>query len=49
MAKQRFEYKLNLGKHPITGETIAARSTAAKACGTPRRRPRRSSVNMSWR
>lgn len=22
MAKQRFEYKLTLGKHPITGETI---------------------------
>ena len=38
--KQRFEYKLTLGKHPITGETIRRSFYSSKSLRDAKKRPR---------
>lgn len=47
--KQRYEYKLTLGKHPITGEVIRRSFYSTKTFGTRRRRLRNSSAITKWR
>lgn len=46
--KQRFEYKLTLGKHPITGETIRRSFYSSKSLRDAKKKPRNSSAITSW-
>ena len=47
--KKRFEYKLTLGKHPVTGETIRRSFYSTKSLRDAKRKAEASSAAMSWR